>query len=173
MSVARRALRDSAIIAAAHAGEKTRDIARDHDLSVAQVNAILRRFNAAPTPLDSAPMEILERALRVYRQQMRDFAHMAADTLDRAPAVAVAAQKGFADAFERYMLLLSQLGKLPDNLELFKREQEMHRFVEQLEERVHMAMAGDIELSELLAFLGGAERPTTVVGTYELEAGDE
>lgn len=153
-------MRDQAIVAAVHSGEKQGDVAKRYGLTRRQISTIMREFRTRPTAVDQRPMEILERAIRTLEQQMAAFAAMAEDTLDRAPAVAVASLKGFADATERYLRLLASVGKLPSNLELFRQESEIVRLAVQMADELQAVQAGERTIDAAIErFQAWARRP--------------
>lgn len=176
MTWAEKALRDSAIVAALHAGEPVKDIGKRYGITPRSVRRIFEAFGERPTALEQRPMEIIERVLRTYEQQMRDFMLVAQTTLERAPAVAVGALKGHADSLERYTMLLSDVGKLPDNLELFRSETEMRRVGELMVERLQALAAGETDamaVKELFERLVLGPQWDAVGEAHELPPGDE
>jgi nitroreductase len=151
MSPAQKTLRDAAIVAALHAGEQVKDVAKTYGITPRSVQRIFEAFRMRPTAIDSQPMQIIERAIRQYEQQMQSFAAVAENTIERAPAVAVAALKGHADSLERYLRLLSDVGKLPTNLELFRNESDMRqvgRIMAEVLQRVANGELSGLEAAE-------------------------
>lgn len=170
MSAAERALRDAAIIEAAHAGETGKDIAARFGITRRQVERIKEGFALRETALNRRPMEIIERVLRTYERQMADFAAVAHDSIGRNPSVALGALKAQADALERYWMLLADVGKLPDNLELFRTEMEQRRFGDLMLSKIKQVEDGEITLADLSAFFDLLKRPTTPLFDVEGEA---
>jgi len=150
MTAARKTLRDAAIVALVHAGEPRKDVAKKYGLTPRTVERILTEYAQRPSAVGSLPMAILERAIRDYEAQMAMFRAVAEDTVDRAPAVCVGALKGYADAQERYLRLLTDVGKLPDNLELFRQEADMRRIAERTAEALAAAERGEVTVSEVI-----------------------
>lgn len=150
LTFAQRQLRDAAIVAALHAGHEVRQVAREFSLTARQIRNIEKSFKERPTPLDSAPMEIIERLLRTYESQISRFAAIANAQLETRPSIAVRALQGEADATERYANLLGDIGKLPDNLELFRSESEMRAVGERMVESLHELAAGDITIGDVI-----------------------
>lgn len=144
------ALRDAAIIAAVHAGREVREIAKERGITPRSVQRVMARFNTQPTGMDSRAMEILEGLLREYREQIRTFTALAEDTVERAPAVAVAALRSAADATERRLALLNATGKLPANLTLFKTQRELKMIVARLRAMLEQAARDGRSVADVL-----------------------
>jgi hypothetical protein len=170
MPAVQKTLRDAAIVAACHAGENVKDIATAYELTPRQVRRIFDAFKMRPSGLDHEPMEIIGKAIRLYEQQMASFAAVAENTIDRQPAVAVAALKGHADTLERYLSLLSDVGKLPENLEMFRQESEMLQIGRAMVEMSQKLAAGEISGVEVEDKLAALLYRRQVVG--ELETGE-
>lgn len=172
------ALRDTAIVAALHAGEDSKAVAKEWGITRRSVQRTAESFAARRTALDDRPMEIIERLLRTYEQQLADFSRMMVAHAERTPAVAIAAMKGYTDTLERYTLLLSDIGKLPDNLELFRSETEMIRTGEVMLAKVKQLEDGELSAFELGEFFRGlmtARVPVWELApdqVHELPAGD-
>lgn len=132
--------RDVGIIAALHAGIPVREIAKDYKITARSVQRIRERFELAPTELDVAPLEVLHEMLRDYALQILQFSRLAEDTIDRAPAVAVAAMRSAAEMRERRLVLLQSVGQLPRDLKLFRSEQEMRNAGRRLQELLLQAV---------------------------------
>lgn len=179
MTAAQRSLRDGAIMAALHAGRAVKDVAKDFKLTPRSVARIAETFGERRTALEKAPMEIVERMLRTYESQMERAAAMAAAFASEHPPASIAALKAEADAFERYVSLLSNMGKLPENLELFRAETELRRISLEMLEQVKRLEAGEITVVELGGFyrrLVTGPSPTwdaPPAAVRELPAGDE
>lgn len=144
-----KALRDAAVVAAVHVGESKRDVAREFGITPRSVNRILEDYGAMRSPLENVPMETIEGLLRMHEAQIRKFAAVAVDTLDRAPSVAVAALRGQSDAIEKLTSLLSAVGHLPENLELFRTESDLRRVAFAMLEAIKLVEAGDLTVDEL------------------------
>lgn len=171
LSAAQKALRDSAIVASLHAGVEVREVAKQFQLTPRSVKRIAEAFELRPTAVDQRPMQIVERVLRTYEEQMRNFALVAHDTLERAPAVAISALKAQADALERYSLLLADVGKLPDNLEIFRAEEELRRMARLMSRKMAEVARGELSAVEAAEFFRGVLRSgVTIEGeAFELE----
>lgn len=180
LSQAQKALRDTAIVASLHAGMEVREVAKEFKITPRSVRRVFEAFELRPTALEKRPMEIVERLLRTYEQQMRNFAAVALDTLNRAPAVAIAALKGHADSLERYQMLLVDVGKVPENLETFRSEAEMERVGEMMFEKMREVAAGTCTPAEAQEFFHSVLISHSALSTYdapassvrELSAGD-
>lgn len=178
MSPALKALRDSAIIASLHAGMEVREVGREFGITPRSVQRIWAAFKLRPTALDDRPMEIVERVLRTYEQQMRDYARVAHESFERQPAVAISALHRGAEAHERYLLLLSDVGKLPSNLELFRSEMEMRRVGEQMVDALDRLEREEITTADVREVFERALQPQPLVweapadAVRELEQGD-
>lgn len=176
LSASQRALRDGAVIAALHAGEKPKDVAAEFEITTRQVRRIQQQFGASHVVLEAEPMAIVRRMVQTYESQIRRFAALAVSVADSMPAVAVAALKGEAEAWERLVTLLAEVDKLPRNLELFRSEDEMRRIGEMMVERVRALERGEATPASVAAFFYGLVAPDVqevraVAG--ELEAGQE
>jgi hypothetical protein len=172
LNAAELALRNAAIIAALHAGDEQKDVAKKYGLTTRSVERLKASFQLRPTALERRPMEIIERVLRTYEQQMESFAAMALDCRERAPAVAIAAMKGGADALERYTALLADVGKLPDNLELFRAESEMLQTGRRMAEALAKVANGEMSAIEALELFDAlVEYKTPLWADWEAPAG--
>jgi hypothetical protein len=130
---AEKAIRDAAIVSAHASGQPPPEIAREYGITRRAVHQIVAAFDLRPTLLDAAPIAIIERRLREYEQLLHIWVKVAEDTLERAPACAIAAWKGYSDTLEKHTLLLASIGKLPDNLELLRGESELNQVAERME----------------------------------------
>jgi hypothetical protein len=121
---------------ALHAGEKVNDVARRYEFSPGQVSKIAATFEAQPAGLTDEPTTIIARIVRRYELQIARFTASAEETIESHPAVTVAAMRGELDALDRYRDVLSAVGQLPENLQVFKSIAE----VEQLGKRMLEAL---------------------------------
>jgi len=151
-SDAQRALRDTAIIACLESGESVEAVAKDFGISVRSVKAIRTKRSELPSPLNAMPMDILEGLVKEFRQSIADFNRMAHAHAATNPAVAVGAMKGALVARERYLELLSIVGKLPSNLELFQAESVLRRLADELRETMEKVERGEMTVVEAAAF---------------------
>lgn len=170
VTMAQRRLRDTAIIAAIHAGQKPKEVAESFELTVRQVRRIVTEHQAMPSVLDQRPLELVEEMISMYRRAVADFEAMADYYRDSHPNVALGAKRGALDTRERLQGLLEVIGKLPDNLELFKTEMEQRRFSELMLVKIKQVEDGEITLADLSAFFDLLKRPTTPLFDVEGEA---
>jgi predicted methyltransferase MtxX (methanogen marker protein 4) len=68
------------------------------------------------------------------------------------PAAAVGAMRLARETHTQYIQLLMALGKLPQNLELFRSEAMMQRIAEEMVEKLEAFVRGEVEAAELLVF---------------------
>jgi hypothetical protein len=149
---AQRALRDSAVIARLDAGGSTKDVGSEFRLSARTVLDIRKKRTKAASPLDAIPMDILEGLAKDYRSQVADFEAMAWRHADLNPNVAIGAMKGALVARERFVELLNVVGKLPDNLELFRAEMVLRRLADEMIETMERVESGEITPADAAAF---------------------
>lgn len=147
--------RDAAIMAALHASEDVKVVAARYSITPRQVQRIYAEFKMRRSTLDARPMQIIERAIATYEQQMEVALALAAATADEQPNIAIAAVKTHTTLLERYLQLLSDVGKLPDNLEVFRMESEMLRIGQTMVDKLHELEQGLITASELRDFWEG------------------
>jgi hypothetical protein len=138
------ALRDSAILARAHAGSLHREIAAEFGITARAVDQVVARLREARSGLDDRPMEILEWIARSYLRSMGDFQAMAAHQAKSNPAVALGAMKAAGDALERYTVLMVEVGSLPANLNLFRAESVLRRMADELVEVMERVESGEM-----------------------------
>jgi hypothetical protein len=176
LTPAQQVLRNAAIVAAVHGGATAKEVGRRYKITARSVERIVAAFRERPTALDDRPVEIIERLLREYEQQMEGFAVVAEQVVDSWPAVTVGALKAKADSLERYTMLLRSVGKLPENLELFRTETEMRRFVALMLTKMRQVEDGEITTADAVAFfkeLAQPARPLWDVEARELERGED
>jgi hypothetical protein len=131
---------------------EVRTVAKEFELTPRSVERIMRAFDQRSTAVERAPMEIVERVLRNYKQQMGTFALVAHDTLGRAPAVAISALKAQADSLERYTQLLIVIGKLPRHLETFRDAEELGPVARMMAAKLGEAARGECSVVEAQDF---------------------
>lgn len=142
------ALRDTAIMARVHEGRTRKRVAEEFGISVRAVEAIVADFRASPSSLDDAPMQIVERLARTYLRQVGDLQAMAAEHAERNPNVALGATKAAGDALLRYTELMSAVGKLPDNLELFRAESVLRQIADEMMDTMERVEAGELSAAD-------------------------
>lgn len=149
LSPARIALRNTAIVAALRAGREEKQVARDYALTTRMVRIIQAEFNPRSRAYDQSPEEILQGLLAAYEQEIHDYAAVAEDTLDRAPAVSVAAMKGHTESIERYKDLLGRVGMLPGDMTYFRTMAEVGHLVGEVITRLELAAQGQLSIEEV------------------------
>jgi len=152
LSVMARQLRDTAIRARDAAGWTSPMIADEFEITDRQVRRVLADGKKMPSGIDDAPMEILEDLLRGFRGSIASFEAMAFDYRESHPNVALGAKRAADDARDRYAQLLSVVGKLPDNLELFRAESVLRGIAKEMGELMPKLEAGEITATEASAF---------------------
>lgn len=165
-----KALRDSAIIAAVHAGQSTKQIALEFGIAPRSVQRVVEEFSIAVSPLDRQPMQLVDEIVRIYRRQIADFAKVAAAMSERNPSVSLGAMKAAADALERYTALLARVGKLPANLEVFRGESEMRQISRLMVDAVRRVEDGEMSAFELGEYFDALVRPTSALWDAEAQA---
>lgn len=165
---AQRSLRDAAIIARLETGAPQRDVAKEFGIAERTVREVRDKRAARPSPLDDTPMEILEGLAKDYLASVADFKAMAFRHGDANPAVALGAMKGALVANERYLELMSLVGKLPENLELFRAEGVLRRVADELIAAMGRVERGEMSAAEAADFfrslVEGEERKQLGVG---------
>lgn len=152
LSPARNALRNTAIVAAVRAGKSEREAGAPYGVTARNVRKIVAGYNPRSRAYDQSPEEILQGLLAAYEQQIHDYAVVAEDTLDRAPAVSIAAQNGGASALERYVELLGRVGMLPGDMTYFKTMAEVGHLVAELIDRLALMEAGQMTAREVAEY---------------------
>lgn len=137
---AQRALRDTAIIASLHAGEEVKAVAKEFGITRRAVELIRQRHERAPSILSEAPAEIFGRMISTYDDLIHVYTRVAEDTLERAPAVCVQAIRSAAEVHERRLVLMQTAGMLPQDLRLFRSQQEMDEAGGRLQELLARAV---------------------------------
>lgn len=141
--------RDMTIVAAFYAGRPKAEIAATFELTVRSVNLILEAFRKRPSALDRAPVEIIERALKTYEQQMEMWAALATRALAEDNLNAAAAGlKGHATAHENYLLACRALGKLPEDMESFRTQADLIRLGQLVLNALDDAAAGKLSIGD-------------------------
>lgn len=143
-----RALRNTAVVARLEGGASVKTVAAEFVLSERSVRLIREQSKSWTKPLEEEPMGIIENVVRDYRRSIEDFLAMAYRNEDANPAVAVAALKGALACRERYVELLSAVGKLPENLELFRAESVLRRLADRMLETMALVEAGELSAAD-------------------------
>ena len=104
----------------------TAAIAAEFDITQRTVQRAVKDFEAAPSPVDERPMQIVENTLRTYRRMRSDFEALAARYEITNPQAAIGAKRQARETLHDYLELLFDLGKLPD-LDRVRAEGELYR----------------------------------------------
>jgi hypothetical protein len=147
-SNAQRHLRDGAIVVSLAAGRTQAEVASEFAVSERTVRLAKERAAKAPSLLDEVPMAIVEEMLRSMRRLIADFYVMAYRHADANPSVAVAALKGAHATQERLLELLTGLGKLPEDMELFRAESELRAVADRMLETMELVVAGELTVED-------------------------
>jgi hypothetical protein len=143
-----RALRNTAIIARLEGGATSEEVAAEFGIAPRTVRLVRETSDRWPSPLDAEPMAVLEGIAKDYRRAIEDFLAMAHKHEESSPSVAVAALKGALTARERYVELLSAVGKLPENLELFRAESVLRQLADEMVEAMEKVEAGEMSAGD-------------------------
>lgn len=151
VTMAQRALRDTAIVATRHAGITQKEVAREFKLSERQVRDIEALAVSRRTTLEDSAMEIVERQLRSYRTRIANFELMALAYVEEHPAAAIRAELAAAELEDRMFVLLGVMGKLPTNLEDLRDHAELERLGQAMDEIVRRLVVGELDAGGVLA----------------------
>lgn len=172
MSKHQKRMRDRAVMASVLAGEPSKVIAKRWGITARSVDRIaeLAREQPQVSALVVQPVDLLDEVLRAYRQQVEDAAESAVEYAVSAPAASIAAQRLRGEAWRAYVDLLRQVGKLPANLELFRSEAELTRFVEDMMSRIAEVQQGTQGLDEFMAWLRQVSSASPARQPFDVEA---
>lgn len=134
LTSAKAALRDSMIVARAAQKVPWGDIAREAGVSARQCQRIVKHAQQVPSPVEQTPMQLVEDLVRGFSRSIADYEGMAFAWADTNQSASLGAKKAADETRARLAALLETVGKLPDNLELFRSEAEMIRLAEQMGE---------------------------------------
>lgn len=146
------ALRNAAIVAGALTGVKPPELARRFGVDPTTVRRVLADSRKVASGLDERPMQLVEDLARAYLRSIAVLEAQAYALRDSAPATSVRASLGAIATREKLQELYASVGKLPDNLELFKSEAQLTQLAERMVEYLDRAEAGDASMGELRAF---------------------
>lgn len=153
-SDAQRALRNMAVLARLKAGADPNEVAKEFEISARSVRAIREKREAQPSLLDAQPMGILEEMADDFQDAIAEFSAMAYAHADSNPAVSIAALKGKLVARRELADLMSDVGKLPSNLELFRAEGVLRRIADEMREMMGRLRREEVTMDEVEAFFG-------------------
>lgn len=149
---ARMGLRNSMIIARNAQGVPWKDIAREAGISARAAQRVVEQAREARSPVDEAPMRLLEDLADGFRRSISDYEAMAHAWFETNQSAALGAKKAADDTRDRLANLLADVGKLPSNLELFRSEMEMQRIAEQMGETLIGLREGTITVDDAIEF---------------------
>lgn len=155
---AQRALRDGAIVVSLAAGRTQAEVASEFAVSERTVRMVKQRSAQAPSMLDDPPMDLIEERLRALRRRIADFSAMGYHHADANPSVAVAAMKGAERTEEALIEMLSYLGKLPGNLQLFVAESTLRSMARDVGKAFRRVKAGELTLEDADELVGQIAR---------------
>jgi len=169
LPAARQALRDSMIIARAAQGMPYAVIAAEAKVSVRQVERIVAGNRGVRSPLEDTPMELLDELAVGYRLAIGDFEAMALAWFDTNQSASLGAKKAADESRARLATLLEVVGKLPENMELFRSEAQMQRIAETMAQTMRAVADGEMDAGaavDVFEELIG-RKPARVIGITE------
>lgn len=125
-------------------GRTHKAVAEEWGLSNRAVGQVAERWNESAKSLDAAPLEIVEWLAKMELRSIADLEAMAAANADRNPNVALGAKRAAGEARSRYTELMSAVGKLPENLELFRAESVLRGIADEMVETMELLVGGEI-----------------------------
>lgn len=169
LNASKAALRDSLIVARKAQDWPWEAIAAEAGITPRRCQQIVEEHRGIKSPLEELPMRLLEDLSMGLKLSIGDFEAMAAAHAEVNPAVALGAKKAANEARRDLLDLLQAVGKLPENLELFRTEAEMQRLAEQMVEKIEGVASGDVTPYEALMFFRGlVMRPGDLPAPHEL-----
>lgn len=156
----RRALRDTAIMARVWEERPVKSIATEFGVSVRTVESVKDDWSKRGKQLDKEPMELVEWLTSMHFRQFGDLTAMAEATATLNPSVSLGAKKAAGDALLRYTEMLSLVGKLPENLELFRAETVLRRLADEMVTTMERVQAGEITPAEAADVFRSMTTPT-------------
>lgn len=148
LSHQQRALRDSAILARLNAGASTKDVAAEFEVTQRTVQRAQAEFESMPSVLNLSPSDVLVEMGRSYRRLIGDFEAMAFVHSTSNPSVALGAKKAAAESMRAYVVMLAEVGLLPENLELFRAESVLRGLADKMVETMELVSAGELSAEE-------------------------
>lgn len=158
LSGARRALRDSLIIARRAQRVPWAEVAKEAGVSQRQAIRVVKDHAELKSALDETPMTLLENVVRGYERSIADFEGLALAYSEEAPAAALGSKKAADETRARLIDLLGRIGKLPSNLEVFRSEAEMTRIAEAMGDVMLRLRDGKVTADEAFEFFRGLLR---------------
>lgn len=151
LSHQQRTLRDSAILARLNAGASTKAVAAEFEVDQRTVRRARAEFVAMPSVLELSPSDVLVEMGRSYRRLIGDFEAMAFAHAASNPSVALGAKKAAAESMRAYVVMLTEVGLLPENLELFRAESVLRGLADKMVETMELVVAGELTAEEAAA----------------------
>lgn len=145
---AKQQLRDSMIVARKAQGLSNAMIASEARVTERTVERVLADRRGVRSPLDESPMQLLEELAVGFRLAIGDYEAMALAWFETNQTAALGAKKAADETRIRLAAFLSDVGKLPSNLELFRSEAEMQRIAEEMVRTMQAVAAGEMDASE-------------------------
>jgi transposase-like protein len=152
-SAAERALRDAAVIARLTLGWTQAEVAREFGISERTIRAIRDRAGRSRSPLDEAPVALVEDLLRALRQLYADLVALAFKYEDRNPPSAIGALKQSRECLADLVSLLRAVGKLPDNLGVFALERDLLHLGDVVLIELEKVASGETTAAEAVEFV--------------------
>lgn len=145
LSAAKQALRDSMIVARAAQGMPYAVIAVEAGVGVRQVERVVAGRRGIRSPLEDSPMDLLDELAVGYRLSIGDFEAMALAWFESNQSASLGAKKAADETRARLAALLEVVGKLPEDLELFRSEVQMQRIAETMAQTMRAVADGGLE----------------------------
>jgi hypothetical protein len=158
------------IIARAAQGMPHAVIAAEAKVSVRQVERIVAGNRGVRSPLEDTPMELLDELAVGYRLAIGDFEAMALAWFDSNQSASLGAKKAADESRGRLAALLEVVGKLPEDMELFRSEAQMQRIAETMAQTMRAVADGEMEPAAAVDVFEGliGRRPAVrVIGITE------
>lgn len=155
LSAAKRQLRDSLIMARKAQGVSNAVAAAEAGVTERTVERIIADRRGVGSPLDDSPGQLLDELAIGFRLSIGDFEAMALAWFDTNNSASLGAKKAADETRARLSALLAEVGKLPENLELFRSEMEMQRIAERMVGVMRGVAAGEMDASEAVDFFRG------------------
>jgi hypothetical protein len=152
LSKYQRALRDTAILARVHEGRTSKAIGAEFGVTGRTVENVKRTAREGTPSLDRQPLEIIEWLAMMELRSVGDFERMATFNVEKNPNVALGAKRAAGEARARYLEMMSAVGKLPENLELFRAESVLRRMADEMVETMERVQSGEIDAAAAVAF---------------------
>ena len=145
-------------------------IAAEAKVSVRQVERIVAGNRGVRSPLEDTPMELLDELAVGYRLAIGDFEAMALAWFDSNQSASLGAKKAADESRGRLAALLEVVGKLPEDMELFRSEAQMQRIAETMAQTMRAVADGEMEPAAAVDVFEGliGRRPAVrVIGITE------